>query len=280
MDLQTKRILDEENADLMSKKQKVGEANDDSDFVQSVMAAPKLVQHAPADSDFTVLGHRDTVSTSLDIMGSSGVKPDDIQTILSAIRGMQDSFNTRLDQIEKRVSEHVLKVVRVEMSEVRASFQGQVDSLSAKITAMESTYASVASKTVENTDCSVVIKNVKVDPREEQNSVHTLNAVHKLIREGVQLSDVKVVSAERKRGYGNKPGVIVVKLETQAQKIKLMKSKKSLKNTPAYNQVYIDNDLPRDVRNTENSLRILLKEVGKDKDYFVRGTRLMRRTPQ
>ena len=101
-----------------------------------------------------------------------------------------------------------------------------------------------------------------------------MDKVNAMIRDGCKLTDVKVTAAERKTSAGRKPGVIVASIETFPQKQKLMKSKSSLKRTAAYKRVYIENDYCSETRKTDSSLRTILKEIGKNKQYRVEGGKL------
>ena len=124
----------------------------------------------------------------------------------------------------------------------------------------------------------IVVKNLKRHVKENNDPRSTVSSVQSLLRDGLKLAKINVTSAVRKDDRDGKPGLIVADIETIEQKHQILKSKKLLKGNKKYPDVYIDNDLPIEVRQTEASLRTLVKEMGKEKKYFVRGTRLIKNT--
>ena len=88
----------------------------------------------------------------------------------------------------------------------------------------------------------------------------TLNKVNSLIQDGLKLKDIKVVKAELKTSGNDKPGVIIASIETLAQKRKVMETKKSLKNTNAFKNVYIEDDRPLQTRVIESNMNSILME--------------------
>lgn len=57
----------------------------------------------------------------------------------------------------------------------------------------------------------------------ESDDENTVNKATAAIVEGRQVRNVKVVKAERKRGHGNRPGLIVARLENEEQKHAVLK---------------------------------------------------------
>ena len=67
-------------------------------------------------------------------------------------------------------------------------------------------------------ELNVIIRNLNYDPREQSDKSVTLNKVNKLMRDGLKLKTVNVTSYERKQSKGQKPGLIVARIETVEQK--------------------------------------------------------------
>lgn len=113
-------------------------------------------------------------------------------------------------------------------------------------------------------------KSEKID----ENCEEVKRKINALIRDGMKIKDVKVKSAVRKKSRNDKPGLVIASLETPKQKQKVMKEKGKLKNSSEYHRVYINNDLPKSEQNTQSSLRTILKELGKERQYTVNGSRI------
>ncbi|CAG2202245.1 unnamed protein product [Mytilus edulis] len=73
---------------------------------------------------------------------------------------------------------------------------------------------------------------------EKTDPAITKNRVCAIIRDGLRIHDVKVISAERKESRGRNPGVVVATVETSEQKEKIMKNKIKLRQTREYNIEY------------------------------------------
>ena len=118
-------------------------------------------------------------------------------------------------------------------------------------------------------ELNVIIRNLNYDPREQTDKNITLNKVNKLLRDGLKLKAVNVSSCERKQSRGQKPGLIVARIETAEQKNKIMNVKNSLKNSSDYKDVYIEHDRSFSTRVNESNMFTVLKELDKAKDYYV-----------
>lgn len=122
----------------------------------------------------------------------------------------------------------------------------------------------------------IVIKNLNFDEREKENEEITKNKVQTLLKDGLTLSDITLKSVCRKEGRGSYPGVVIVEIDNFDNKSKIMKNKRKLRANRVYENVYINNDQPAESRNIQASIRTVLKELGKDKDYKFVGTRLVK----
>ena len=122
---------------------------------------------------------------------------------------------------------------------------------------------------------SFVVKNLKYSKKEDEDKQVTVNKVQALLRDGLKIKNVKVLSAERKGARDDRPGLIITEVESAEQKKSIFKCKRQLRGNKVYPDVYINDDLPFELRQTEASLRTLVREMGKENQYTVRGARLI-----
>ena len=73
----------------------------------------------------------------------------------------------------------------------------------------------------------------------------------------------------------NKPGIVIASLQTQEMRTKVLRAKKSLKDSrnQVFRKVYIDADKPHAIRNMEANFRTLMKGMNND-NMIMRGNRL------
>jgi hypothetical protein len=121
------------------------------------------------------------------------------------------------------------------------------------------------------------LKNLPVSDKEQSDSNVTINKVSALIKDGLKLHNVQVVSAERKKTSGSRPGVVIARLADSRQKQNVMKEKTKLKNIKPYERVYIENCLSKSELQTQHSLMTVVKELGKQDSYYVKGSAILKR---
>ena len=98
-----------------------------------------------------------------------------------------------------------------------------------------------------------------------------------MIKDGLRISDVSVVSAERKQSRNRKPGVIVATCKSDKDVAKVLKNKKDLKNVRQFEQVYVEPDVPLQQRIQNSNLRNIVSVIGDDK-LELRGSRVFTRS--
>lgn len=74
----------------------------------------------------------------------------------------------------------------------------------------------------------------------------------------------------------SKSGLIIAKVQSLEDKKSIMKAKSKLKGNKSFSSVYIENDIPWEVRSQQNNLRTILKEIGKSDKYRVVGSKIIR----
>ena len=197
----------------------------------------------------------------------------EITDILRSIVLMHSSFVTRISSMESKVlSQTEGRLIQVEDSVDKldsdlGALSTKVNKLSAetgrkiesidglrasndiKLRDMDKRLAAIEQRRSTPVDSSerqlnVVIRNIP-EARQEQ----TANEVNKLLNEGLKLAAVKCESAERKQSYSDRrPGVIIAKFRSQADKSAVMDVKSSLRHHGRYRDVMIFHDKPRATR--------------------------------
>jgi hypothetical protein len=128
---------------------------------------------------------------------------------------------------------------------------------------------------------NVIIKNLELSEREAMDENVLLEDVTELLRDGLKITDSIATTVTRMRPIpiknGTKPGHVLVTFSNKQQQLKVLKSKRHLKKVPKYEKVWIEVDKPREVRAMERNCRVLLKEIGKEKEYYIRGSTLVKK---
>lgn len=116
---------------------------------------------------------------------------------------------------------------------------------------------------------NIVIWNLNKAEGEDDDPTVTIHTVNQLIRDGLKIADVIVKAATRKPpGPGSiNSGVVIATLDSAQSKQKVMNAKSDLKSRPDYANIYINNELSKETLTSQNNMRKLLKELGKEKDF-------------
>ena len=100
--------------------------------------------------------------------------------------------------------------------------------------------------------------------------------VDSVIKDGLKIADINVVSAERKESWNDsRPGVVIAKFRNSEEKKRVMTAKTVLRNNRQYSQVYINHDLSKEERNMASNMRTLLNGVRRGHNLQIRGTRVV-----
>lgn len=139
------------------------------------------------------------------------------------------------------------------------------------------TNAATQDDRTQNEDTKIVIKMLVETEAEKTDSQITTNRVSAVIRDGLRLSDVRVVEAKRKDNRGPNPGIVIASVETKEQKEKLMKNKKRLRQTRGYRKVYNEDELSHEARTHKSNMATLLREIGREKDFVFANGKIQKR---
>ena len=216
-----------------------------------------------------------------------------MKVVHEEIDSVKKDFNSRMDGLSSKLEAKMVKFVETHIEQKLSLSSEDVKSklgiseLQNEVASLKMSYAEVASSGAsasvsparDGIELNVIIRNLNYDPREQSDKSVTLNKVNKLMRDGLKLKTVNVTSCERKQSKGQKPGLIVTRIETVEQKQEIMSVKNCLKNTSDYKNVYIENDRSFSTRVNESNMFTVLKELGKANDYFVTSNgRILKKT--
>lgn len=168
--------------------------------------------------------------------------------------------------------------VRTEiLNEVKSVTSRNMGELKDRVEGVEKSYIDVASKLKVNRELNLVIRNLPESEREKSNTGVTKDKTLSLIRNGLKLRNVKIISAERKQSKNNKPGVVIATVENLQQKKDIFIAKRMLKSSHTYEDVFIENDLPYDQRVHSSNMSTILKEIGKSDSFTLHRGRIVKR---
>ena len=166
-----------------------------------------------------------------------------MKVVHEEIDSVKKDFNSRMDGLSSKleakmvkfVEKHVEQKLSLNTKDVKtkigiSDLQNDVAYLKKSYADAASSNASASASTSRNgKELNVIIRNLNYDPSEQTDKSVTLNKVNKLLRDGLKAKAVEVTSCERKQSNGQKPGLIVVGIETVEQKQHIMKVKNCLK---------------------------------------------------
>lgn len=199
----------------------------------------------------------------------------EIKKMISEMKQVQDTVD-RLDfggTVIPADSEEVAglsqRLTDLENSGVPASTYAEVTSLRSQVSQIQEGQGHEhKQEVVPEVNMNIVIKNLPTAEGENDNSDLTLDLVSKLLQDGLGIDPAGVIKkAVRRNGRNQWPGVILVTLSSVDDKRKVLRAKRSLKDTEDYKCVYIEPDLPYDVRQQQRNSRMLLSAVGKKGEY-------------
>lgn len=116
-----------------------------------------------------------------------------------------------------------------------------------------------------------MIKNIVAHPVE-----NVLTKTNTLVKDGLNLPGVKVISAERKLSRNDHPGIVIVKCASPEHVQQIMDNKAKLKDNTRYRNVYISRDIPLAQRILNSNMRTIIDTIGRDK-LEMRGSMVTRR---
>ncbi|KAK3099650.1 hypothetical protein FSP39_007525 [Pinctada imbricata] len=246
--------------------------------------------------------HKDAISNILKL----------VENLSLEVQNMNVKVFDRMDSLEKtfakNVVENITKLVDCKIDKVRKDVALEIEGVKTTINKVEEkcaqelqrlkmnvkedikrevecasrsragSYANAVSTNAAH-PINVVIKNLPEKRGEKDDSSIIKANVEGLIRDGLRLRDVKVTKAVRKGSNPNakRPGLIVATLETTQQRDKVMEDKHKLKSSSRYNDVFIEHEKTKHDLKTDQNLRTIVKEMGRERDFFVSNGQIKRR---
>lgn len=103
----------------------------------------------------------------------------------------------------------------------------------------------------------IVVRNMA-----ETRNENVTNKVMSLFRDGLKLNIIPE-EVERKKAYhSNQCGVIIVTLQSESDKINILKSKRKLKSSKQFSKVYVEEEKSRDQREYEANMKVIAGVLG------------------
>ena len=181
---------------------------------------------------------------------------------------MESNLSRKIDSLEERLTRKFDQMVKTEVGHLREEMNNDIKQLRDQIKGVETKQDT---RQKDNCDVNVVIKNLPDNAGEDLDSV-----VNGLFIDGLQLREVAITKTRRLASRtANKPGIVIASLQTQEMRTKVLRAKKSLKDSrnQVFRKVYIDADKPHAIRNMEANFRTLMKGMNND-NMIMRGNRL------
>lgn len=243
--------------------------NEDADYVNAVMSSSVVSQNI--DGQRTIDKRKRQPSSELQELACNSKKlkgqtsEPSMAEIAELIRNLDQSVTTRMNKLEDSLMVKLRECVMEEINQVRDSFNQQIKHLSDRLEAIESRADSNATpgngSSATTTECfTIVFRNIPAHPIE-----NVAKKTNTLIRDGLGIPDINVISAERKISRSDRPGVVVAKCESVEHVKMILDNKSKLKASDRYQQVYISRDIPRSERIMNANMRTLIDIIGKDK---------------
>ena len=254
------------NKKLKQQEQKEMSADVSSDFAIMMKWMKQEFDGVKSDLTKTIDNRVDSLEEKLRTVMLAVVKEE--------VDKARQEFNTRIDglasKVEHKIRQSVESKIEAGLKQAKDELKStaDVETLKQEINSVKKSYAEITKSEVGIQD-DIVIRNYPTDAKETDDPQVTLNKVNSLIRDGLKIKDINVVKCERKPSRGNSPGVILASLETGEQKLKVLETKKKLRNTKQFAKVYIDEARPLASRINEANMMTVLQEMGKRDKYFL-----------
>lgn len=246
----------------------LGGTNEDADFVDAVMS--NITPHR-VDVDVTPSRKRPLSPTCRSecteladqvLSKKPRQSQPNMSEIASQISKLESSLVSRMSGLEDRLMDRLKECVMAEIKDIRDTFSDQIRQLSDRLTNVEQTSipcAVDATPSQSEISRNLVIRNLKDHVVE-----NVARKVDTLIKDGLKVNDITVVSAERKLSRNGKPGVVIAKFKTKEEVNILLSKKKLLRNSDQHSSVYIAQDIPYNDRVHNQNMRTLLNAVGRN----------------
>jgi molecular chaperone GrpE (heat shock protein) len=216
-----------------------------------------------------------------------------VDTSIADQQNFRKSFETRLQNLEKNVNikiEKESKGVKEEFQMEIVKLTDNIDTVNKKRVQFETEFyknmtvlqnrvsvlemdgpdfeAKIAEFTRESfhPDNTVVVTGIRYSQGED-----IVQKAKSLIIDGLNL-DVDVVNAARTPFREGKPGIVKIEFNSKAEKITVLRAKKTLANSEHYQRVYIRSSQTHTERLLQLNTKTILKELGAEEKYRLTGS--------
>ena len=140
---------------------------------------------------------------------SDGVSKITLSSLMLAIQDINKTIDRKFSEmennLEKRLSDSMLKVCEAKIGQVKSEFRAEITKITDRLVTVENRdNSSQCNGHSDPCKLNFIVRNMA-----ERTVENVKNRVNGLIKDGLRIKDVSVVSAERKQSRNRKPGVIV-----------------------------------------------------------------------
>lgn len=215
-----------------------------------------------------------------------------IEKLASSLDTMTNRLERRISDIEGNIERKltakfntvITDLVKSEVRQARDEMKIELDLLKDKCDHLDKSYSVIVAKIDIDTEkpldhkFDIVIKNLPMNPRENSHDTALKLNIEAMVKDGLKIQNINITNVVRKPNfYENKPGIAIVSFDNMDNKRNVMKSKKPLRDSRKYRDVYVENYKSNDQRRLDSNNRRLLKAVGKDQEYISVSGQIRRR---
>lgn len=221
----------------------------------------------------TILSKLDLLSYEIKMVNSSLTERIDVLE-----KDLERKLTEKMSQsIDKRVNsemKRVHKTIDERIDSLKADINNELDSMSGRLNSISDVIQSEGSN---NRSMNLVFR--KVPETVNENIEEKINMI---IKDHMKVNDVKVSSANRVLNSNTEsrtPGVVIATFGSEAQRSKILKSKKNLNNS-IYKEVFVHEDQSKEERIAVSNLKTLVNAVNRGERISIRGNRVFRNNSQ
>ncbi|CAH1792269.1 unnamed protein product [Owenia fusiformis] len=192
-----------------------------------------------------------------------------IKDSISDIRNNVADIRQEMAAQETRILHQMDAKIEKTHVDLRSELVSATSTLQTRISTIE--------QTLSNNDgicddlCSIIVKNLV-----ESDTTSDEAQVKDLFSNGLGLKDINInhVSRKTKMPGSRYPGIVTAKVKKD-DKLNIMKTKRTLKNSGKYSKVYIEDYMSPSEKKVNDNIRKILKVTGNDKHFSMVNGRLL-----
>lgn len=190
---------------------------------------------------------------------------------------LTQKLNKSLDKRMNTETNNLRSEINQKVNDCRSDLQKEINMLSDQLQGLVTSQSVGEDQSDQNRSNMTRKKNIVIRKLPEGVNENLQMKVRNLIKDGLKLSDINVLSSERKSSRNiDVPGVVIVRLSSEEDKDRIMSVKSKLKDTKQYEKVYIHSDKSRAERLMSSNFRSLVNAYTKGEKVYVQGARVAR----